>query len=58
MLERLAVLLGQALQAAKMNANRGRVEPDPADLDGQSLLLWYSTTTAAGNEYIRRAIKI
>ena len=26
--------------------------------DSQSLLLWYPTTTAAGNAYIRRAIKI
>ncbi len=34
------------------------MESDPADPDGQSLLLWYPTTTAGGNEYIRRAIKI
>jgi len=58
MLERLTVLLEQTLQATNMNANRARVEPDPADPDGQSLLLWYPTTTARGNEYIRRAIKI
>ena len=54
----MSELLRQTLQAANMNANRARVEPDPADLDGQSLLLWYPTTTAGGNEYIRRAIKI
>jgi len=44
--------------AAKINPNRARVESDPADPDGQSLLLWYPTTTGGGNEYIRRAIKI
>jgi len=58
MLERLNALLRQTLQAAKIDPNRARVEPDPADPDGQSLLLWYPTTTAGGNEYIRRAIKI
>ena len=58
MLERLNALLRQTLQAAKISPNRARVEPDPADPDGQSLLLWYPTTTAGGNEYIRRAIKI
>ena len=41
-----------------MNANRARVESDPADPDGQSLILWSPTTTAGGNEYIRSAIKI
>jgi len=58
MLERVRALLLETLQAAKINANRARVESDPADPDGQSLLLWYPTTTARGNEYIRRAIKI
>ena len=58
MLEQLGVLLRQTLQTANLNANRARVEPDPADPDGQSLLLWYPTATAEGNAYIRRAIKI
>ena len=58
MLDRLTMLLQQTLQAANMNANRARVEPDLDDPDGQSLLLWYPTTAAGGNEYIRRAIKI
>lgn len=58
MLERLSALLQQALQTANIKADRGRVEPDPADPDGQSLLLWYPSATAEGNEYIRRAIKI
>lgn len=58
MLERLSALQQQALQTANIKADRGRVEPDPADPDGQSLLLWYPSATAEGNEYIRRAIKI
>ena len=58
MLERLSALLQQTLQAANIKADRGRVEPDPADPDSQSLLLWYPTATTEGNAYIRRAIKI
>ena len=58
MLERLSVLLLQTLQATNLNADRARVEADPDDPDGQSLLLWYPTATAEGNAYIRRAIKI
>ena len=58
MLERLSAMLRQTLQAANLNENRARVEHDPADPDGQSLLLWYPTATAEGNAYIRRAIKI
>jgi len=58
MLERLSVLLQQTLKTAGMNQNRARVESDPDDPDGQSLLLWYPTATADGNAYIRRAIKI
>jgi hypothetical protein len=58
MLERLSVLLRQTLESANLNSNRARVEADPQDPDGQSLLLWYPTATAEGNAYIRRAIKI
>ena len=58
MLERLSVLLQQTLKTANLNPNRARVELDPDDPDGQSLLLWYPTATAEGNAYIRRAIKI
>jgi hypothetical protein len=58
MLERLSVLLRQTLQTANLKADRARVEADPDDPDGQSLLLWYPTATAEGNAYIRRAIKI
>jgi hypothetical protein len=58
MLEQLSALLRQTLESANLSANRARVESDPADPDGQSLLLWYPSTTAEGNAYIRRAIKI
>ena len=58
MLERLSVLMQQTLKNANMNPHRARVESDPDDPDGQSLLLWYPTATADGNAYIRRAIKI
>ncbi len=58
MLEQLGVLLRQMLQTANLKVDRARVEADPDDPDGQSLLLWYPTATAEGNEYIRRAIKI
>jgi hypothetical protein len=58
MLAQMEARLQQALKTAGLSSNRGRVEPDPDDPDGQSLLLWYPTATVEGNEYIRRAIKI
>jgi Nucleotidyl transferase AbiEii toxin, Type IV TA system len=58
MLEQLSALLRQMLQTANLNADRARVEADPDDPDGQSLLLWYPSATAEGNAYIRRSIKI
>lgn len=58
MLEQLSALLRRTLQTANLNADRARVEADPDDPEGQSLLLWYPTETAEGNAYIRRAIKI
>jgi len=57
-LEQLSELLERTLKTANLSANRARVEPDPADPDCQSLLLWYPTATVEGNAYIRRAIKI
>ncbi len=56
--EQMQTLLRRALDAAKLPSKAGRVELDADDADGQSLLLWYPTVTAAGNDYIRRAIKI
>lgn len=35
-----------------------RLELDPDDADGQSLLLWYPTVTPRPDEYIRAAVKI
>ncbi|MGD0788246.1 MAG: nucleotidyl transferase AbiEii/AbiGii toxin family protein [Terracidiphilus sp.] len=58
LLERLQLLLRHALDAAHIAPDRARLEADPADPDGQSLLLWYPTVAATGNEYIRRAIKL
>jgi hypothetical protein len=58
MREQLSVLMQQTLKNVKMNPGRARVEADPDDPDGQSLLLWYPTATAEGNAYIRRAVKI
>jgi hypothetical protein len=57
MLERLSALLRQTLESANLHANRARVETDPADPDGQSLLLWYPTATAQGNAYIRQILR-
>lgn len=37
---------------------RFRVESDPDDGDGQSLLFWYPAVTVADGEYIRSAVKI
>ena len=58
MLVQMEGRLQQALQTANLSSNRGRVESDPDDPDGQTLLLWYPTATEEGNGYIRRAIKI
>lgn len=58
LLTQLSVQLAEALGAAGIPAEEGRIEPDVEDADRQSLLLWYPTVTVEGNKYIRRAIKI
>lgn len=58
LLEQLRALMQKALESANISPDSARLEPDPEDRDGQSLLLWYPTVTADGNTYIRRAIKI
>ncbi len=58
MRERFAAVLGEALEIAKIDPARARVEQDPDDPDQQSLLLWYPTVAADGAAYIRRAVKI
>lgn len=35
-----------------------RLEPDPEDKDGQTLLFWYPAVTATTGDYIRSAVKI
>jgi hypothetical protein len=58
-------LLGQfgdvvrsALTEAGIEANRPSVVIDPDDPDGQSLLFWYPSVTAAKDDYVRPAVKI
>lgn len=46
------------LAASIIPEGRFRLEPDPDDKDGQSLLFWYPTVTATAGEYIRSAVKI
>lgn len=56
--ERFVAVLGEALEIAKIDPARARVERDPEDADHQSLLLWYPTVSTDGAAYIRRAVKI
>jgi hypothetical protein len=58
LLEQLQTLLLETLETSNIPLDRARLEKDPDDADGQSLLLWYPAVTAEGNDYIRRAIKI
>jgi hypothetical protein len=58
LLQQMSTLLAETIKAAGLPADAGRIEPDAEDDDRQSLLLWYPTVTAPGNDYIRRAIKI
>jgi len=46
------------LASSVIPENRFRLEPDPDDKDGQSLLFWYPAVTAAAGDYIRSAVKI
>lgn len=55
--EALAAILVSRLSAAGIAADGARVEPDEADPDGQTLLIWYPTTTPR-SDHVRAAIKI
>ena len=44
--------------AAAIPGGRFRLEMDPDDKDGQTLLFWYPAVTAAESSYIRAAVKI
>ena len=46
------------LAAALIPERRFRLEVDPHDRDGQSLLFWYPAVTARPGDYIRSAVKI
>lgn len=46
------------LAASVIPADRFRLELDPDDKDGQSLLFWYPAVTATTDDYIRSAVKI
>jgi hypothetical protein len=58
--EQLGALLSATLAEAGAEAPEARVEPDPDDPDGQTLLLWYPTATQGAAEpgYVRPAVKI
>jgi Nucleotidyl transferase AbiEii toxin, Type IV TA system len=53
-------LLSQLTQCATavIGKDRFRLEADPDDEDGQTLLLWYPAATARPTDYIRSAVKI
>ena len=46
------------LAASVIPEARFRLEPDPEDRDGQTLLFWYPAVTATGGDYVRSAVKI
>jgi hypothetical protein len=46
------------LAASVIPEERFRLEPDPDDKDGQSVLFWYPAVTASTGDYIRSAVKI
>jgi len=46
------------LAASVIPESRFRLELDPDDKDGQSLLFWYPSVTATTGDYIRSAVKI
>jgi hypothetical protein len=47
-----------AIAAEAIPGQRFRLEADPDDHDGQTLLFWYPAVTAGNNDYVRSAVKI
>ena len=47
-----------AQRADAVGKGRMKLERDPDDADGQTLLLWYPAATTRTNDYIRSAVKI
>jgi hypothetical protein len=56
--DQLGEILADLIARAGLNPASGRVEIDAEDPDGQTLLIWYPTVTAARDGYIRPAVKI
>jgi hypothetical protein len=46
------------MRLARIAPTRYRAEPDAADADQQTVLLWYPVVTAGASPYIRSAVKI
>lgn len=53
----LTAILSDRLAAAGFAADSARVEPDEADPDAQTLLIWYPAATPR-SDYVRAAVKI
>ena len=58
LLGQFGVVVRSALTAAGIEANEASVVIDPDDPDGQSLLFWFPSVTAARDDYVRPAVKI
>lgn len=56
----LGQILAEALKTAGKPLDAARLEADPDDADGQTLLLWYPSVTGAPDDgdYIRPAVRI
>ncbi len=52
-------ILAKSLDAAGIPRDAARIEPDPDDADGQTLLLWYPSVTGVRDDsYVRPAVRI
>ena len=58
LLGQFGVVVRSALTATGIDVNEASVVIDPGDPDGQSLLFWYPSVTAARDDYVRPAVKI
>ena len=58
LLRGLTELTVEVMTAARVPADRYRVEVDAADADRQTLLFWYPSATTLADEYIQSAVKI
>jgi hypothetical protein len=58
LLKDLSALVMREMDIVGIASDRAHVEVDASDGDQQTLLLWYPSAVADGNEYIRSAVKI